>query len=187
MIRFLLLMVFLLLITSSQQLRAQSPDSIFFNLYTDSLKKGAWNYINVEGRITHGKIVPLSARSIVLKASTGKVEDMSVWLDWNTTADTVVVEVSLKTNPAVTAKTIIWIKKYDPQLDVQQTDSLLQQLNERNRRKPKEKRSKQRLTGTSWHLPGTWPVPDQSMGVSAVPGWNPADRYTHRPQGKLLQ
>lgn len=136
-------LILFLLVAASFPAKAQEPDSIFFNLYTDSLKKGSWNYLNVEGRIAQGKIVPLSARSILLKTSTGKVEEMSVWLDWNTTADSVVVEVWLKSNPALTSKTVIWIKKFDPQLNVPQTDSLLQQLNERHRRKPKEKRNKQ--------------------------------------------
>ena len=36
------------------QISAQNLDSIFFNLYTDSLKKGTYNYINVDGQFTDG-------------------------------------------------------------------------------------------------------------------------------------
>lgn len=147
MMRFNFIFV-LLLICWSQKLRAQMPDSIYFNLYTDSLKKGSWNYINVEGRMANGKIVPLSARTLTLQASKGKIEEMSIWIDWNASSDSVIVEVRLKDKPAVSAKTIIWIRKQDLQMEIPPTDSLLQQLNERNRQKTKEKKKKT-VTGTS--------------------------------------
>ena len=34
---------------------AQKVDSIYFHLYTDSLKKGFFNYINVDDKTSDGK------------------------------------------------------------------------------------------------------------------------------------
>ncbi len=39
--------------------KAQNIDSIYFHLYTDSLKKEVHNYINVDGLLQNGRYLPL--------------------------------------------------------------------------------------------------------------------------------
>jgi len=102
---------------------------------------------------------------------------MSIWIGWEASFDSVVVEVYLKSKPAVAARTCIWIRKQDPQMNIPHTDSLLHQLNERNRKKSKENKKKPAVTGISLRLPGIWPTRYLLTGVSAIPGWNPGGRY----------
>jgi len=35
--------------------KAQKVENIYVNLYTDSLKKGTFNYINIDGKLSNGK------------------------------------------------------------------------------------------------------------------------------------
>ncbi|MEO6720710.1 MAG: hypothetical protein ABIN67_10090, partial [Ferruginibacter sp.] len=65
------LLLFLLIISGSI-VKAQKIDSIYVNLYTDSLKKGTYNYINVDGRLSNGSYLPLDSSQIIFKASAGK-------------------------------------------------------------------------------------------------------------------
>ncbi len=113
------------------RLQAQKIDSLFFNLYTDSLKKGSWNYINVDAKLSNGKYIPLTTDQLEFKVSNGKLQGNSVWIDWTFPDDSVVVEVTLKKDAAVKRSITIWIKKKDEQLNAPVNDSLLQQLNNR--------------------------------------------------------
>lgn len=91
--------------------RSQKIDSIAFHLYTDSLKKGTHNYINVDGRTDKGKWLPLMSNEISLTSSVGKFEGNDLVLPVNETADSVHITVILKQNPAIQKETIIWVKK----------------------------------------------------------------------------
>ena len=48
--------------------RAQKVDSIYFNLYTDSLKKQVHNYINVDGKFSNGSWLPLTEKAGAIAA-----------------------------------------------------------------------------------------------------------------------
>ena len=119
--------------------KTQKIDSLFFNLYTDSLKKGSWNYINVDAKLSNGKYLPLTAEELHFKVSAGKLERNSVWLDWTFPYDSIVVEVRLKKEPAVRKSITIWVKKKDEQLHAPVNDSLLQQINNRPKSSNKKK------------------------------------------------
>ncbi len=135
----LVLTSFLILVCSV--LRAQKVDSLYFNLYTDSLKKGSWNYINVEGKLSNGRIVPLTNQQIHIKSNFGKMEGNSLWIDWDFKADSVWVEVELKENPSAKKKICLHVKKHDLQMNAPVQDTSLQQLNQRLQQKSKKKRS----------------------------------------------
>lgn len=130
--------LFICLSTSSF---AQKIDSIFFNLYTDSLKKGSWNYINIDAKLSNGNYMPLSEKQLLIKTSAGKLEGNSIWLDWDFKPEFITVEIQLKEEPAITQKKTIWVKKQDLQLNAPVQDSLLQQINKRNK-KPASSRRK---------------------------------------------
>ena len=121
-------------------LRAQKIDSLYFNLYTDSLKKGSWNYINVDAKLSNGTYMPLTSEQLNFKVSNGKLQGNSVWIDWNFKDDSVVVEMALKKDPSIRKSITIWIKKKDEQLNAPVNDSLLQQIN--NRPKSTKKKGK---------------------------------------------
>lgn len=129
----------ILFIFSVGLVRAQKIDSLFFNLYTDSLKKGSWNYINVDAKLSNGSYMPLTSEQLNFKVSNGKLQGNSVWIGWEFTDDSVVVEVSLKKDVSVHKSITIWIKKKDEQLNAPLNDSLLQQINDRPKT-PKKKR-----------------------------------------------
>jgi hypothetical protein len=113
------LILFCIFTVSLSLLKAQKIDSIFFNLYTDSLKKGSWNYINADAKLVTGKYIPLTAKDLNFKISAGKLEGNSIWIDWDFKPDSVVVTIELKNAPSVTRTITIWIKKFDEQLNYQ--------------------------------------------------------------------
>ena len=119
--------------------KAQKIDSLFFNLYTDSLKKGSWNYINVDAKLNNGNFLPLTSEQLIFKVSAGKLEGNSVWLDWTFPHDSIVVDVQLKKDISIRKSITIWIKKKDEQLNAPVNDSLLQQINNRPKSSSKKK------------------------------------------------
>jgi hypothetical protein len=56
--------LFLFLLAGGYGAKAQKVDSIYFHLYTDSLKKGQHNYINVDGKLSNGKWMPMTAKDV---------------------------------------------------------------------------------------------------------------------------
>lgn len=106
--------VFLLLITAaSNVVRAQQVDSIFFHLYTDSLKKGTHNYINVDGKMSNGRWQPLTNKEIDFTSSYGKFEGNSLIIDTAFKGEKVTVKAVLKNNTAIWKETTIYIKKVE--------------------------------------------------------------------------
>lgn len=122
-------------------LQAQKIDSLFFNLYTDSLKKGSWNYINVDAKMSDGRYLPLTTDQLQFKVSNGKLQGNSVWIDWTFPDDSVVVEVVLKKDLSVKRTITIWIKKKDEQMNAILNDSLLRQINDRPKTPTKKKKN----------------------------------------------
>lgn len=89
----------------------QKPDSIFFHLYTDSLKKGTYNYINVDGRMPGGSWLPLTDAQLDFTTTGGRFERNSLFLEPDFAQEKVVITATLKTDTSVQKKTTIWIKK----------------------------------------------------------------------------
>src|SRR5947207_15888775 len=80
---------------------AQKIDSIYFHLYTDSLKKGRHNYINVDGKLSNGQWQPLSSKEIQFSSSVGEFEGNDLVLPAMMKQEKVTVKAVLKNNPAV--------------------------------------------------------------------------------------
>lgn len=98
---------------SAQLISAQQLDSIFFNLYTDSLKKGTYNYINVEGRFSDGTYLPLSEKELKFTSTGGKFTRNSLYIDSSFKGAKVTVKAVLIRNPRLTQEIEIYIKKYN--------------------------------------------------------------------------
>ena len=131
MIRSLLILVFLS--ATAAGLKAQQVDSIYFHLYTDSLKKGTHNYINVDGKLSDGRWQPLTAREITFSSSAYSFNGNELILPAECLVEKVTVKAVLKTNPAVWKETTIWIKK-NPDPDLPTKDEILRNTNKRKRR-----------------------------------------------------
>ncbi len=105
------LLIFFFLLAGALIVRAQKIDSICFHLYTDSLKKGTYNYINVDGKLSNNKWLPLTAKEIVFTATGGTFNGNSLFIENNFAEEKVTVKAVLKSNPALVKETTIYIKK----------------------------------------------------------------------------
>ena len=104
---------FLLLffIISFNNATAQKIDSIYVNLYTDSLKKGTFNYINIDGRLQNGNYTPLDSSSLNFSSSAGYFKGNSLWVDKDIKAAKISVKVVVKSNPSLNKSFDIYIKQ----------------------------------------------------------------------------
>lgn len=120
-------------IICSATARAQKIDSIYINLYTDSLKKGTYNYINVDGLLHDGSYLPLDSSQIKFESAAGKFLGNSLWIDPNFAEKKVTVKVTLKQNPALHKEFDIWIKQ-KPDGPLRTVEEILSDM-----KKPKKK------------------------------------------------
>jgi hypothetical protein len=105
------IVVVLGLIMASGAVFAQKVDSIYFHLYTDSLKKGFYNYINVDGKMSDGTWQPLDSSEILFISDGGFFKGNDLFIDSSYKGETVRVKAILKTNPAIHKETVIYIRK----------------------------------------------------------------------------
>ena len=127
----------LLFILCSSFAKAQKIDSIYVNLYTDSLKKGTFNYINIDGHLSNGKYLPLDSTDLIFHTSEGKFYGNSLWIDRDITAEKVNIRVTLRKNPVLHREFTVYIKKKpDPQLKTKE------ELMDEIQRKQKPKRNR---------------------------------------------
>lgn len=101
----------ILILVACTKLQAQKIDSIYFHLYTDSLKVGVHNYINVDGLLSNGSYRPLSSKQIIFQSNTGEWFGNDLLIDSSYKKDSVVITASLRENPSVIKKVTIYIKK----------------------------------------------------------------------------
>lgn len=131
--------LFLVLIYSAASpLFSQKVDSIYFHLYTDSLKKGQHNYINVDGKMNDGRWTPLTAKDIIFSCNTAKFEGNELIIPPDFSQEKVTVRAVLKSNPAVWKEITIWIKQ-KPDGPLPTNDEIM-----RDMRQPKQKNKRNR-------------------------------------------
>jgi hypothetical protein len=95
---------------ASPLLKAQDIDSIAFHLYTDSLKKGVQNYINVDGWISEGRWVPLSGKDLHFTSTSGKFEGNNLVIDPGFTGEKVSITATYTRKLNLSISTSIFIK-----------------------------------------------------------------------------
>jgi hypothetical protein len=111
---------------------SQKVDSIYFHLYTDSLKKGTHNYINVDAKLSNGRWQPLTEKDLTFSSDYGHFSGNDLVLPENPAVKKVTVKAILKSNNNLWLERVIWIKTI-PNPDVlPTTDEVL---------KPKRKKS----------------------------------------------
>lgn len=139
--RTFVLLAFLISLTTVS--RAQKVDSIYFHLYTDSLKRGTYNYINVDGKLADGRWLPLTAKEIVFSASAGTFDGNSLFIDSSYKKPFVVIKASLKENPSLYREVTIYIKTTIVDERLKTTDELLEEWKKRGKpdNTPKKKKN----------------------------------------------
>ncbi len=102
---------FIILICLSSPLFAQKVDSIYFHLYTDSLKKGQHNYINVDGKLSNGRWLPLTEKEVMFSCPQAKFEGNELIIPSDFKEERVTVTAVLRSNQQIVIEKTIWIKK----------------------------------------------------------------------------
>jgi hypothetical protein len=120
---------------------AQKVESIYVNLYTDSLKKGTYNYINIDGLLTDGKYMPLDTSHLIFWASDGKFHGNELWLDKNIEKQSVDIKVVLKDNPKLSKEFTMFIKKKPDDEVLLTKEEILKQKPAKKKIKKKKKTS----------------------------------------------
>jgi len=115
--------------------KAQKVENIYFNLYTDSLKKGVYNYINVDGELTNGNYLPLTDKEITFASSAGRWDGNSLIIDSAYKQDSVVVTASLKEHPEIKKNVTIYLKKILTEPPLKTEKELLEELKRKGQHK----------------------------------------------------
>ena len=129
------LYVILVLVLVSFVSKAQKVDSIYFNLYTDSLKKGVHNYINLDGKLNNGNYLPLTNAEITLSSSYVTWEGCSMIIDSAYNKDSVIITSKLKDRPEVQKSITIFIKKIDEQPALKSEKELMEERKSKGKKK----------------------------------------------------
>lgn len=128
-----------ILIISGVAVRAQKLDSIFVQLYTDSLKKGTYNYINIDGLFSNGKYLPLDSNHLVFTADEGKFDGNSLWIDPNTKKEKVNIKVYCKHDKKLNKEFAIYVKQKKDDEKLLTSDEILRQYESKSKTKTKRK------------------------------------------------
>jgi len=114
--------------------KAQRVDSIYVNLYTDSLKKGTYNYINIDGLLSNGRYLPLDSTQLIFTASAGTFKGNSLWIENSFVERKVSIKVTLKQNPALYKEFDMYIKQ-KPDGPLQTVDELMSEMKRKKQKK----------------------------------------------------
>jgi hypothetical protein len=131
--------LFFLLLIPCTFAKAQKVESIYANLYTDSLKKGTYNYINIDGKLSTGKFIPLDSTYISFTSSDGRFSGNSLWLDPGFIKEKVSIKAALKSNPSVYKEFTMYIKKKPDNERLKTIDELMNENNSNSKSSRKKK------------------------------------------------
>lgn len=84
---------------------------IRFNHYADSIKRDIRFYLNVEGKFSSGKVLPLDTGTVRFAASAGEILGQDLLLPKNDTIKTVTVEAWYKHNNRMYLRSVIPVKQ----------------------------------------------------------------------------
>src|SRR5215510_7643667 len=80
---------------------SQKIDSIAFHLYTDSLKKGQHNYINVDGKLSNGQWQPLTSKEIHFSSSACEFQGNELIVAPEFNEEKIKIRAELKSDPTI--------------------------------------------------------------------------------------
>ncbi len=109
------------------------------NLYTDSLKKGTYNYINIDGKLPDGHFIPLDSSDIIFTASDGKFSGNSLWIDKDFSKEKISIKAVLKSNNSLSKEFTMYVKKKPNDEKLKTMDELMEEIN--NKKSSRKKKS----------------------------------------------
>lgn len=128
-------LILILFIIASFKSKAQKIESIYFNLYTDSLKKGVYNYINVDGKLAGGTFFPLMSDEVIFTSSAGKWEGNSLVIDRSSKIDSIIITATLKKRPEVKKSVTIYVKKIEFEPALKTEEELLEDWKKKGKKR----------------------------------------------------
>jgi len=129
------IIIVLIFLTTYGVSSAQKVDSIYFHLYTDSLKKGFYNYINIDGKLSNGNWMPLDSTQIMLTSNKGFFKGNDLFVDSSYKDEMVKVKAVLKANPAIWKETTIYIRKRGFTEPLKTKDEILDEMQHKKKGK----------------------------------------------------
>lgn len=126
------ILVVLGFILAANAASAQKVDSIYFHLYTDSLKKGFYNYINVDGKLSDGSWTPLDSTEILFTSDAGFFKGNDLFIDSTYNGETVRVKAVLKSNPAIHKEVVIYIRKRGFTEPLKTNEQILEEMRQKS-------------------------------------------------------
>ena len=115
--------------------KAQTIDSIYVHLYTDSLKKGTYNYINIDGLLSNGTYLPLDSTQLIFKSSAGQFYGNSLLIDKDFKGEKITIQVTGRKNASLHKQFDMYIKKKPDNEQLKTVDELLNDIQDRRRTK----------------------------------------------------
>ncbi|RYD70165.1 MAG: hypothetical protein EOP53_25895 [Sphingobacteriales bacterium] len=116
--------------------KAQKIDSVFVNLYTDSLKKGTYNYINVDGLLKDGSYLPLDTNHLRFSSSVGKFYGNSLWIEPTLHSGPVTINIEVKNDPTFKKTLVLYIKIAEEE-KLKTNEEILAEMRQNSGRKKK--------------------------------------------------
>jgi hypothetical protein len=129
------IIVISMLVFAAGTASAQKVDSIYFHLYTDSLKKGFYNYINVDGKLSDASSSPHDSTQLLFFYNPAIFKANDLFIDSSYTAETVKVKAILKSDPRVWKETVIYIRKRGFTEKLKTSDEILDELRAKSKKK----------------------------------------------------
>jgi hypothetical protein len=117
--------------------KAQQIDSIYVNLYTDSLKKGTYNYINIDGLLPNGRYLPLDTTHLSFSSSAGRFIGNNLVLEPDCKDEKVAIHVKLR-NTGTSKDFVMYIKKKEDNERLPTEEELFRQTDPPARKKKKQ-------------------------------------------------
>jgi len=125
----------ILILFSSLSVFAQKIDSIAFHLYTDSLKKGQHNYINVDGKLSNGQWQPLTSKEIQFSSSACEFQGNELVVPADFNEEKIKIKAQLKADPSKWKEVTLWIKKIPDPDSLPGVDQVLKNTPPKKRKK----------------------------------------------------
>ncbi len=129
--------VLFLFIFISIECSAQTIEKIFVNLYTDSLKKGTLNYINIDGQLSNGRYLPLDSTKILFTCTQANFVGNSIVIPSDFSAEKVTIKTTLKSNPTIFKEFDVYIKKMEDPL-LKATNDVMAEIKSSTKKKKKK-------------------------------------------------
>lgn len=117
---------------------AQVVDTFYFNLYTDSLKKGTHNYINIDGKLSNGRWIPLTSKEIIFSSDFGKFDGNDLVIPATTTIKRITVRAILRTDTSRVKEITIYLKQLPDDEQLPTDEEILRRLDEEARKKKRK-------------------------------------------------